>query len=425
MKIEKSKNNINPFGGINFVLEEIRKSGIVEIIDEILGKRAPQAIYSHSDIVLSLWGVYFCGGDCAEDINENLKTHFKNIPDMKTPNADTILLVLKTLATDKEQETSSSGAVYHININEKLNDLNIRIMKKLKLLKTRQVYDFDFDNEVLGTEKHDSKRSYKHKDGYFPGMATINNMPVYFENRDGNMHVKTGQAGLLARAYGLLAKHGIRVYRSRMDCGSYSQDIVDVVEKNSIFFYIRSMRCASMEDRLRGIDTWEKVEINHKVYEIASIEHQPFGGEKTYRVVITREPGKHGQVDMFTGDTMVYRGIMTNDLKSSDIEIVRYYNQRGAEERTIDIMNNDFGWKRMPFSFMEQNTVFLILQMACKNIYTYLICKFSKKFKHLKSNFRIKKFIFRFIIVPSKWISSGGQDILKLYTDRPYEKLTA
>ena len=77
----------------------------------------------------------------------------------------------------------------------------------------------------------------------------------------------------------------------------------------------------------------------------------------------------------------------------------------------------------MPFSFMEENTVFLIIIMICKNIYTYLICKFAEVFTDLKKNFRIKKFIFRFIILPVKWVKHSRYNILKIFSTKPYDKL--
>jgi hypothetical protein len=72
---------------------------------------------------------------------------------------------------------------------------------------------------------------------------------------------------------------------------------------------------------------------------------------------------------------------------------------------------------------MNENTVFLVAMAMCKNLYKYLIEKFSETFKSLKKTFRLKKFIFRFITVASKWIRRGRQDILKLYTPKPYTVL--
>lgn len=428
MKLEKSKQIINPFGGINFVFDEIKKAGILEFIDTQLGARPNQAQYSYSDLIFNLWSVFFCGGDCAEDINEHLKDYLKCIPEMKVADADTILRVLKSLKTEKETVVSKQGNEYEINKHDTLNKLNINILKKLNVLKEGEFYNFDYDNEVLKTEKYDTNKTYKMVNGYFPGMGTISGIPVYFENRDGNMNVKTNQDKLVERCYEMLNANGILINKSRMDAGSYTKDIVKTVEKYSKNFYIRANRCESLTSILLQHQNWEMVEINNIIYEVCSIEYQPFtydkGEEKTtYRLVISREKTKELQINLLTGDTMKYRSILTDDRVSTDKEVIEYYNQRGTEEKTIDILNNDFGWSNMPFSFMEENTVFLMVMMICKNVYTWLIGKFALAFSGLKKNFRIKKFIFRFITVPVKWIKRGGQMILKIYSERPYEVL--
>jgi len=428
MKVEKNNQKINPFGGINFVNDEIKRSGILELIDNQLGKRAPQAHYSYSDVLMNLWSTFFCGGDCAEDLNEHLREHLVTIPEMKVADADTVLRVLKSLKTNKEKIVSDSGKTYEINKNDKINELNISILKKLDMLKANNYYDFDYDNEVLKTEKFDTKKTYKMYNGYFPGMATICGTPVYFENRDGNMHVKTNQDEVLERCFLLLKAHGIFINRGRFDSGSYARNIVEVVEEYCKLFYIRANQCTSLTNTLLCQQNWEKVEINNINYEVCSINYQPFTYEKTeekktYRLVVMRRKTDNLQIDMFTADNMEYRSILTNDWLSTEKQVIEYYNARGSEERTIDTLNNDFGWNRMPFSFMEENTVFLMVMMICKNIYTWLIGKFSQVYSGLKKNFRLKKFIFRFITVPTKWIKSGGQMILKIYSNKPYEVL--
>lgn len=115
MKVEKNNQKINPFWGINFVIEAIKQAGVSELIDNQLGTRTAQAKYSYSDLVLNLWSVFFCGGDCAEDINEHLKEYLDTVPDAKVANSDTILGVLKKLKTDKEKVISSKKNTYEIN----------------------------------------------------------------------------------------------------------------------------------------------------------------------------------------------------------------------------------------------------------------------------------------------------------------------
>jgi hypothetical protein len=423
MKIEKKNQIINPFGGINFVIDTLKKEGILELIDNQLGKRAKQAQYSYSDVILNLWSVFFCGGDCAEDLQEHLKPILSTVPELKVASPDTVLRVLQSLKYPKETVVSSKNNKYETSRNDNLNQLNISILIKLGLLKSKKFYDLDYDNEILATQKRDAKKSYKHIIGYFPGMATIEGKPVYFENRDGNMNVKTDQASVLRRCFKMLDYNDIYIDRCRMDAGSYSEEIITEVEKNCNYFYIRANSCEYLTHQLLSKRDWKKAIINNVEYEVSSIDdYKPFGKQHSYRLVIMRRKKKNShELDLFTQDNMEYRAIITNDETTREKEIIEFYNQRGGEERVIDIMNNDFGWKKMPFSFMEENTVFLIVMMICKNIFSWLITTFAKKFKGLKSNYRLKKFIFRFITVPVKWIKRGGQMILKIFSNKPYE----
>lgn len=71
----------------------------------------------------------------------------------------------------------------------------------------------------------------------------------------------------------------------------------------------------------------------------------------------------------------------------------------------------------MPFSRLEQNTVFLYLSAMCRNLYGYIIGKFSAKFKCLNPSDRLKKFIYRFLTLPAKWIRRSRQMVLRVYGD--------
>jgi hypothetical protein len=72
---------------------------------------------------------------------------------------------------------------------------------------------------------------------------------------------------------------------------------------------------------------------------VTSIEYAPFGGDKTYRYVITREKKAGGQGDLFTGDDFKYRAIMTNNREMTDLDVVEFYNSSGEGERIFDEMN--------------------------------------------------------------------------------------
>ena len=253
MKIQKNSSPVSPFSGIAFVNNEFDKSGLGQLIDKELGKRQSTKGYTYSNVIKNLSNVFYCGGDCAEDIQTHVGNDLKSIPGNIVSSADTVLRVVKELATDNSEFVSQQGKLYNFNINNKLNALNIKSLVLTKQLVAGESYDFDYDNQIIPTDKYDTKRTYKKVNGYCPGIATIDNKIVYIENRDGNANVKFEQAATLTRAYKVLNDNNIKVNRSRMDAGSYSKEIIDVVAKNSKLFYIRSNRSADLYSQILEI----------------------------------------------------------------------------------------------------------------------------------------------------------------------------
>lgn len=425
IKVQKLTDSVSPFAGISFVDSYFNQSGLSDLIDKELGMRVKLTGFQYSEIIRNLSNIFMSGGDCIEDISTHLKDHLQAIPNNQVPSPDTILRGIKELATQNTPFESTSGIVYNFNINMKLNKLNIKSLLLTNQLESGKSYDFDYDNQVLPNKKYDAKKTYKMNKGYVPGIATIENKIVYVENRDGNANVKFEQAATLRRSYELLLGEGIKVNRSRMDAGSYSKEIIDVVDKYSKLFYIRANRSVSMFEQIREIKDWQTVEINYKNYEVASIPFIQFHKDRKFRLVIMREKNDDNQTDAFTQDAYKYRSILTNDWQSTEKEVIEYYNQRGTSEKIFDVMNNDFGWKHLPFSFLHQNGAFMIIMAMIMNFYNYVLNKVSKVFTDIKPTTRLKRFVFRFIAVAGKWKYQARQWVLKLFTNRPYEQLKA
>lgn len=420
MKVTTTTENISAYGGLNFISEIFNNLEFSCLIEKHLGKRSLQSEFSYSDVIKNLWMLFLAGGDCAEDIQEHLKSDFLQIPNLKVCSPDTIGRVLKSLSNQKEIHISNSGIEHQFSNHKNLNMLNLEILLKTKALKPNESYDFDFDHQFIPCEKYDSKKSYKMKRGYFPGVSTIGKHIIHFENRNGNTNVKYKQADTLKNAYALLKTKNIKINRSRMDCGSFSKEIIDVVEQNSKLLYIRAQRCAELSCQIRAVKNWKSVRIGIFDVEVCSVNYKPFKGDKTYRYVVSRERNKTGQTDIEFQDNFIYRAILTTDMDASDQQVIEYYNQRGATEKIFDEMNNDFGWKKLPFSFLEQNTVFMLVMAMCRNFFLHLLTVFSKKVSFVKTTYRLKKFIFRFVIVPFKWIRHSRKNLLKLYTQKEY-----
>ena len=163
---------------------------------------------------------------------------------------------------------------------------------------------------------------------------------------------------------------------------------------------------------LRG---WRTEEINGIEFELNSIVVEKWKG-KPYRLVIQRQKRTDNIQEIWEGE-YIYRCILTNDFESDVRDIVEFYNLRGGKERIFDDMNNGFGWKRLPKSFMAENTVYLLMTALIRNFYKTIIRRMNVKEFGLAPTSRIKTFVFKYISVAAKWIRTSRTYMLNIYTN--------
>ena len=413
-KVQIKSEKLTPFGGIFAIMEQF-DALLSQTIDSTLGLRSKFYGYQYSEILRSLMCVYFCGGSCIEDVTTHLMKHLSLHPTLRTCSSDTILRAIEELTVDNTTYTSDSGKQYDFNTADTMNRLLINALLATGGLKANQEYDLDFDHQFIETEKYDAKPTYKKFFGYSPGVAVIGDMIVGIENRDGNTNVRFNQKDTLERIFKRLESSGISISRARMDCGSCSEEIVDMVKAHCKHFYIRANRCDSFYDSMFALTGWKREEINGIEFELNSILVEKWKG-KPYRLVIQRQKRMDGYLDLWEGE-YTYRCILTNDYESSVRDIVEFYNLRGGKERIFDEMNNGFGWSRLPKSFMAQNTVFMLMTALIRNFYKAIMRRLDTKEFGLRINSRIKTFVFKFISVPAKWIKTSRQHVLNIYTE--------
>ena len=427
MKILKSA-PISPFGGLNFVLKEFNKLKIDWLIEDNMPKLSSNSKYKWKDILYSFWSIFFCGGETIEDLGNNFKESLSDIPYMNVPSPDRILSRFKELSVPKLIRKSPRGkAINELSENQTLSTLNIKLLKKLNPEKyTSNNLTLDYDNTIIYTEKEDAKCTYLKAFGYQPGVAIIGSDIVGVQNRNGNSVAYALQDETLKVIFENLKAERIKVKNFRADSASYNLTILSLVSQYVDNIFVRVKMSESVYEVINSIDNWKQIDTKDgRTLFRGSTVFMPFKKTakeqnkkellKEYRIVVTKEANLDGQINMFTNEACVYSCIMTNDFTKTDDEVVYFYNQRGATEREFDVLKNDFGWKHLPFSRLEQNTVFLLLTAICRNLYNYIISNFSQIYKHLKANFRIKKFIFRFVCIPGKWVKSGRTMKLRLY----------
>ena len=168
MKIQKSQ-TVSPFGGINFVIKEAIDLNINTLLNSKLPSLPTQSKYNWFDIFMSYWSIFFCGGDCAEDLSVNIRNGLHSNPYIRIPSPDRMLDRIKSLSDRPQSFTTKRGEKDHqFSLAEEMNRLNIKMLSLLPGFQKKDVV-LDYDNTVIFTEKADARRTYQKELGYFPG----------------------------------------------------------------------------------------------------------------------------------------------------------------------------------------------------------------------------------------------------------------
>ena len=69
-KVAIKYDNIVPYGGIFYVMNEFKRAGLDKLVDGRLNLRCANYGYRYSDIMLALFCIYLCGGDYIEGLYE-------------------------------------------------------------------------------------------------------------------------------------------------------------------------------------------------------------------------------------------------------------------------------------------------------------------------------------------------------------------
>lgn len=373
-----------------------------------------QATYSYSDIILYWIYANLCGAERLED-TVFLKSHLNDIPDLAIPSPDRISGIFRSLATPTKATPTKNGGKHEFSHNLTLNRLMLDTAKKLNVISGDTL---DYDNVIIETYKQDSTWTYKRTKGYQPGVAFIGQTPVYIEGRSGNSPAMHKMSETLDICLRLLKEKNIRFKYFRSDSAAYQFDIIKLLEAHGKEFFIRADTVKAMRLEAEKITSWETIVTPEQTFELGEMDYLPFFGKysfreepKFYRAIVKRMKDTEGNFK--------YYSIVTNNTTMSKGEVLYFYNRRGAMERNFDDLKNNFNWKRIPFSNLNENLVFMIIGAMASIVYKYLINTFSKKLDFVKKNFRLKNFIFHFITVSSRWIEGS----LKLFTDKNYLKI--
>ena len=264
VKIQQSTQLINPFGGIQFVLKQVKDAGIGRFINEQLGGRGEAKIYSIADGLLSIHYSHLCGGSCIEDIN-TLGEHIGFHPGLSLTSADTALRIMQELKTE-DTIVQNAEVSHQFNRHDKLNDLLQKLAIRTGAVVPTAANTLDFDNVILENEKSDAAKTYKMTTGYQPALAAIGRQIIFIEGRGGNTPAAYKMDDTLKQCFKGLKDNGIHIEHFRSDRAAYQQSVVEEAEKNCAYFYIRIDDSQSLRDAIKDIPEteWKPAIINNK-----------------------------------------------------------------------------------------------------------------------------------------------------------------
>lgn len=435
MKTRRSNSKISSFGGALPVLKFLRDFKMPELIRECLGTRVKQAKYSYEDVLTAWMLTNFCGGYRLDHITDKRKD-LEIIPGLKLPSHDTLGRVMKKLATEisifySEKTTDKKGKFdttvngQQININEPMNNLLLKSTMKLGLLKPGETHTLDLDVTVVPNECYDAKMSYKRTRAYAPMMVSIGQLPIFIENRNGNVGASARILENVEHSVKILREQNINIDKVRMDAGGYILDAMNYMDDEEIKFYISAKRTPRMMEAAAKHKDWRpfKLETINSFWdcEAADVPFRMVHGKLDYRLVVMRAKlDEHKMPTKWTShEGYAYRIVITNDWDSSAEEIMKFHNARGAVERSYDVLKNNFGFRLPPFSNMNENSVFMLIAALTNNVYQALIAWVNNDIKELSPVSRLRDFT-RYFMSVSLEIIKGTAVFHDM--ERPYEK---
>ncbi|HEY8661220.1 MAG TPA: IS1380 family transposase [Hanamia sp.] len=421
MQVKQKETFIQSFGGLNFIHNYLKANNFSELALNHLGSRNLTAQYSYGELLRQLFFIAAIGGDTLDESNY-LKYQLQDHPDLKIASPDTIEYAFQELRQQTRQVTSASGAVHQINEHSSFNKLLVTLCSNL-LLSAGGSYMMDYDGHTLENTKVDNAFTYKQTEGYYPVVCSINKMPVYMQNRNGNTPESYGQKDVIETAINNCKEKNISINAFRADACCYEKSTIEYLEFLGITFYIRAENCRSLMDALTDEPDWQPGMLGNKKVEVCSIEERIFG-EKKYRRIVAYRYKKKGQLSIDDTNGYRYYAIVTSDTEASPLECINIYNQRGCDgEHHFEELDHDFNWNKLPFDNIEMNTIYMYGMLVAYLLFNAVKIAFAKGINFIDKTMRIKNFILHFVTLPAKWIKTGRRWILNIYTTKDYSAL--
>lgn len=316
--------------------------------------------------------MFSIGGEVLDDLN-TLRSQMQDHPDIKICSPDTVEYVSELLRKPTLLFKTPTGVTHQLSEHQSFNTLMVAMNLKGGTLTTTDGYTMDYDGHIVENTKKDAKCNYKHSYSYYPVVCSINKLPVWMQNRNGNTPESYSQLTIIANAMTTCNQAGVQVKKFRADACCYEENTIVYLEKEEVTYYVRAEMNTGLRIALQDEPTWQPAMMGNRKVEVCSIEEKLFDSQK-YRRVVAYRYKTQGQLTIDQTDGYRYSAVLTNDTATA-LECIEFYNQRGCQgEHHFKELDEDFGWSKLPFDNMEMNTIYMYLTTIA-----YLLFNIFKK----------------------------------------------
>lgn len=436
------------WGGVASMYQLARTVGLVGSLDERVHVLKIHKPYHESDHIMSIALNVLAGGTCLEDLELRRQDQAfmdalgaERIPD-------------PTTAGDFTRRFGDEGAV--LNLMEAINAVRPGIWSELPAKKRRAAV-IDTDGTLApttGERKEGMGLSYKGIWGYHPLVVSLANTRevLYLANRPGNAVSHEDAVLYMDRAVALvrgsfkkvwlrgdtdfsLTKHFDRWCEQGVnfvfgfDAMKNVVDIAEGLDEASWKPLVRRAKHACKRNRRqRRANVKERI-VKEKGYknirltseQVAEFSYRPGKCARDYRVVVVRKNLSVEKGDDVLFDDIRYFFYITNDIKMSAREVVRFINGRCDHENDIEQLKNGINAMRMPSGDLYSNGAYMVMAALAWNLKAwYGILMPDKTTGGHVVRMEFARFLNGFMALPTQVLTQARQIKLRVLAWTPY-----